>query len=394
VSTFYDAHPYPPPVDDLVAHRREWNDERRRAEFHLLWPGESYRDDRTILIAGCGTVQAARYAVRWPNATIVGIDVSARSLEFGRQLARKHAIENLELHELPVERASELERAFDQIVCTGVLHHVADPQAGLAALREVMAPEGALHIMVYAPYGRSGIYMLQDFFRRLGWGDGNDDVAALAATLKALPADHPIVPLLRHSPDFSSTAGLADALLHPQDRAYTVAQFFEFLQLGGLRFGRWVRQAPYLPACGALASTPRADRLEGLSVHERYAAMELFRGTMVRHSAIAHRSDSRVQSYLDFETDESMAYVPVRAPETVVVREGLPAGATAVLINRRHAYTDLYLPIDGEEDRLFAAVDGRRSIGSIGGNAAATRAFFQRLWEWDHVVIDTTKVGR
>ena len=99
-------------------------------------------------------------------------------------------------------------------------------------------------------------------------------------------------------------------------------------------------------------------------------------------------------AYLDFETDESMAYVPVRAPETVVVREGLPAGATAVLIDRRHAYTDLYLPIDGEEDRLFAAVDGRRSIGSIGGNAAATRAFFQRLWEWDHVVIDTTKVGR
>ena len=174
-----------------------------------------------------GAGRALRRALA--NATIVGIDVSARSLEFGRQLARKHAIENLELHELPVERASELERAFDQIVCTGVLHHVADPQAGLAALREVMAPEGALHIMVYAPYGRSGIYMLQDFFRRLGWGDGNDDVAALAATLKALPADHPIVPLLRHSPDFASTAGLADALLHPQDRAYTVAQFFEIL---------------------------------------------------------------------------------------------------------------------------------------------------------------------
>lgn len=393
MNAFYDAHPYPPPVDDLDAHRREWNDERRRADFHLFWPGEPYRDDRTILIAGCGTVQAARYAVRWPNAAIVGIDVSTSSIEFERLLQRKHRLENLELHELPVERVGDLARTFDRIVCTGVLHHLADPPAGLAALRAVMSPDAALQLMVYAPYGRAGIYLLQDFFRRLDWGDNDDDVAALAATLKALPLDHPIVPLLRNSPDFSSTAGLADALLHPRDRAYTVAQFFEFVRSGGLRFGRWVRQAPYSPECGAFASTPRASRLERVNAEERYAAMELFRGTMVRHSAITYRSDGPVREHLDFETDECLEYVPIRAPGTVVVRERLPAGTAAVLINRSHAYPDLYLPIDAEEDRLFAAVDGRRGIGSI-GETPASRAFFQRLWQWDHVVVDTSKVRK
>ena len=77
VSAFYERHPYPPPVDDLEAYRQTWDDRRRRAESHLFWPAEPYRDDRSILVAGCGTTQAAHYALRWPRARVIGIDVSA-----------------------------------------------------------------------------------------------------------------------------------------------------------------------------------------------------------------------------------------------------------------------------------------------------------------------------
>ena len=63
----------------------------------------------------------------------------------------------------------DLNESFDQIICTGVLHHLAEPDAGLSALRGVLNPdEGAMHVMVYAPYGRTGIYMLQEFCRRIG----------------------------------------------------------------------------------------------------------------------------------------------------------------------------------------------------------------------------------
>ena len=68
---------YPPPVEDLDRYRERWNDtQRRRADFHLFEPTKPYCDDRTILIAGCGTSQAAKYAVRWPNAKITSIDIS------------------------------------------------------------------------------------------------------------------------------------------------------------------------------------------------------------------------------------------------------------------------------------------------------------------------------
>jgi SAM-dependent methyltransferase len=397
VGDFYESHPYPPPVDDLDAYRRAWNDARRRAESHLFWPVEPYRDDRSILVAGCGTTQAAHYAVRWPRARVVGIDVSAASVAFTQELKSKHKLENLEVRQLAIERAGEFEESFEHVACTGVLHHLSDPDAGLQALRDVLAPNGAMHVMVYAPYGRAGVYMLQDYCRRLGIGWADDEIRDLAASLKALPPDHPIAPLLRKSKDFANPAGLADALLHPQDRAYSVPQLMEFLDRAGLVFGRWVRQAPYLPSCGALAMTPHAIRLMELPADAQYAALELFRGTMVRHSVVAYRSNRVMQrNRVDFSGDGWPSYVPIRLPDTIAVHDRLPAGAAAVLINRNHTYTDLYLAIDALQERLLEAIDGERRIADIGpamADQGLARNFFQRLWQWDQAVFDTSRAS-
>jgi SAM-dependent methyltransferase len=394
VGAFYESHPYPPPVDDLDAYRRAWDDTRRRADAHLFWPAESYRDDRSILVAGCGTTQAAHYALRWPHAKVVGIDISAKGIAFTQELKRKHALDNLEVRQLAVERAGELGQTFEHVVSTGVLHHLRDPDAGLRALRDVLAPNGALNLMVYAPYGRAGVYMIQDYCRRLGIGRTEHEIRDLAASLKALPPDHPLVPLLRNSPDFASEAGLADALLHPRDRSYSVPQLMEFLRAADLAFGRWVRQAPYLPWCGAIASTPHKPRLAALSAQEQYVEMEMFRGTMVRHSAIAYRKDGpALGSTVDFDGDVWLDYIPIRLPDTIAVGDRLPTGAVAVLINRNHTYTDLYLPINAQQERLLAAIDGKRSIADIclePDDRGIARDFFQQLWRWDQVVFDAS----
>lgn len=394
VSEFYQCHPYPPPVDDLEEYRKAWNDGRRRAESHLFWPDEPCRDDRSILVAGCGTIQAAHYAVRWPRARVVGIDVSTSSIAFTQELKEKHALDNLEVRLLGIERAAELGRSFEYVVATGVLHHLPDPDAGLRALGGVLAPNGALHVMVYAPYGRAGVYMLQDYCRRLGIGHADSEIRDLAASLKALGMDHPIAPLLRNSPDFASSAGLADALLHPRDRSYSVPQLIEFLDRAGLEFGRWLRQAPYLPWCGAIASMPHHSKLIELTTQGQYAAIELFRGTMLRHSVIAFRNDRSAQNAsVDFHGDAWLRYTPVRLPDTIAVRDRLPPGATAVLINRNHTYTDLYLPIDDRQERLLEKIDGKRSIAEICGQRGdrnLARDFFRQLWRWDQIVLDTS----
>jgi SAM-dependent methyltransferase len=399
VRAFYERHPYPPPVDDLEHYRRHQElGRRRRFDAHLLWPGEHYREDRSILVAGCGTSQAAKYALRWPRAQVTAIDVSEASLRQTDTLKRKHQLDNLHLRCLPVERAHELGRTFEHVVCTGVLHHLPDPDAGLAALRAVMDRRGALHLMVYAPYGRAGVYLLQDYCRRLGVGSSSEEIAALVASLRALPQDHPFAALLRHAPDLQHPAGLADALLHPQDRAYSVPQLLEFLERGGFRFQRWIRQAPYLPHCGGLASSPHRPRIASLPLAEQFAAVELFRGTMIRHSAVACRGDEPGDEPLDRETEEEswLERVPVFNPDTIVVEERLPAGAAAVLINRTHTYTDLYLPVDARELKMAQSIDGIRTVSAIAdahGDRIAARALFQRLWWYDHVVFDASGGG-
>ena len=115
---------------------------------------------------------------------------------------------------------------------------------GFALCGARCSPTGALHLhlMVYAHYGRSGIHMMQEFCRRVGSRAPEADFRDLLVALRALPSSHPLTSLLREAPDFRSEAGLADALLHPQDRAYTVAELLTFLESNALGFGRWVRR--------------------------------------------------------------------------------------------------------------------------------------------------------
>jgi SAM-dependent methyltransferase len=402
VRDFYNRYPYPRPIDSLDKYRNLWQDrQRRRADFHLFWPSRHYREDHSILVAGCGTSQAAKHALRWPAAQVTGIDLSETGVRCTEELKRKYDLRNLEVHQLPIERIGELGMSFDQIVCTGVLHHLPDPDAGLSALRSVLKPDGALHLMVYAPYGRTGIYMVQEFCRRVGLHATDPDIRDLIRALNSLPPGHPLHSLLGQAPDFRHEAALADALLHPQDRSYSVPQLFEFLEKSGLRFGRWVRQAPYSVHCGVIAKIPQAARMARLPVPEQYAAIELFRGTMVRHSLIAYRNDSVGESQqVNFAGDAWLGYVPVRISDTICIQDRLPAGAAAVLINQTHTDRDLFLPIGQNEKQLLDAIDGERCISEIvekslppsyRTNLDLPRTFFEQLWWHDQVVFDSSR---
>jgi SAM-dependent methyltransferase len=403
VQEFYERYPYPRPVESLDQYRQLWqHSQRKRVDYHLFWPSRPYREDRTILIAGCGTSQAAKHALRWPKAKVVGIDFSATSVACTEALKRQYQLDNLSVRQLPIERIGELGVDFDQIVCTGVLHHLADPDAGLSALRSVLKPDGAMHLMVYAPFGRTGIYMLQDFCRRVGISATDEGICNLVTALKSLPPGHPLENLLRDAPDFRHAAALADALLNPQDRAYSVPQLFDFLERGGLTFGRWLSQAAYSPRCGVMAALPQAQQIAQLPMEEQYAAVELFRGTMVTHSVVAYRKDNPQGPQQPSFTGESwQRYVPILLPDTICIQERLPPGAAAVLINRTHTYRDLVLPIKAAEKRLLDAVDGSRSIGEIVSMVAPlpqapspsdlARSFFERLWWWDQIVFDTSQ---
>jgi SAM-dependent methyltransferase len=390
VSRFYNEHPYPPPIDDLETYRRAWADgSRRRIEHFRLWPTEPFRDDHSILVAGCGTSQAAKYAARYPRAQVVGIDVSATSIQATRGLATRHQLTNLGVHQLAIEDAGSLGQSFDHVVCTGVLHHLDDPAVGLTALRTVLAPSGAIDLMLYARYGRTGVAMIQEYCRMLGVRPEPEDISDLIASLRELPIGHPIGYLLRNTRDFADDDALADALLNPRERSYSVPEVFDLLDGGGLRFSRWVRQAPYRPQCGVASELPHGRKIASLPPAEQFAALELFRGTMLRHSLIAHRADDP-PSELEFGTNDALGFTPHRVATAAVIEDKLPSGVAAALLNRAHTYPDLVLFASADERAMFEAIDGDRTLGQIVGQVGGNVSFFERLWWHDLIVVDAS----
>src|SRR5262245_52524902 len=262
----------------------------------------------------------------------------------------------------------------------------------------MLKSEGSMYLMVYAPYGRTGVYMLQDYCRRLCIGTSEREITDLTSVLKALPQHHPLAALLRGSRDAANPDALADALLNPRDRSYSVPELIDFIERNDLMFERWYSQAPYLPQCGAIAATPHATRLRALPEREQYAAMELWRGTLASHSVIVSRSDAKKPcAKVRFDDKCWPYYVPFRLPGTLCVQERLPPGAAGVLLSRYHASPDLILVIDAQEKRMFDAINGERCIAeiaeSVGGNQslAHTRALFENLFCYDQVVFDASK---
>jgi 2-polyprenyl-3-methyl-5-hydroxy-6-metoxy-1,4-benzoquinol methylase len=81
----------------------------------------------------------------FPEAKLTAIDVSGVYLEAARKALRGLDVHFLkgELHELGLARDS-----FDRVICSEVLEHTADPEAILAAISEVLRPNGAAVITV------------------------------------------------------------------------------------------------------------------------------------------------------------------------------------------------------------------------------------------------------
>ena len=392
---FYTNHPYPPPIDNLDRARDMWQDENiHHAEYHVLWPHKEYRADLDVLIAGCGTWQAAKYAVCHPAARVLAIDVSPTSLEHTEALKKKYDLNNLETRQLSIENAGDLDREFDFVVCTGVLHHLADPDTGLRALGSVLKPDGAMYLMVYAPYGRAGVYMLQEYCRRLGIGPSKQEIADLVTVLKQLPPFHPLLASQGGVREFPNSDALADALLNPRDRSYSVPQLFDFIERNDLRIARFYWQGPYLPQCGSMAMTPHAQKLAALPEREQYIEMELWRGLMSNHSVVVQRADSK-ESKVRFDDERCLRYVPVRLPWTICAEDRLPSGAAGVLMNQTHLFQDLFVVIDAQQKQMLDAIDRRRTISEIAQEvnipATAARDFFEKLWRYDQVVFNTSK---
>jgi SAM-dependent methyltransferase len=395
----YEAYPYP---------RREPRDEAKRlvvgSPSHIReidhWIFGSARPAKrplNALVAGGGTgdatiMLAQQMTTLGRTGQVTWLDRSAAALAIAQARASKRGLTNIvweqrSLLDLPGSALGP----FDYIDCCGVLHHLPDPVEGLRALLSVLAPGGGLGLMLYAPYGRTGVYMMQDALRRLAPPDESPqqrlDVAR--RVMRHLPETQ----WLRHNRNFDDhisggDAGLYDLLLNPRDRAYTVPDLSVLLRDAGLRITCWVEPIRYDPA--AMLPDPKLRaRLDAMDSTERAALAEALAGNMAVHIVYCVRAADSFQS-ADPNAETSVPVCREIDGATLASRIR-PDGAMPVTFDGLR--TLIALP--PLATAILPLIDGQRSVGQIGGVLAGRGtkpdAF---LAAWRHTFVAMERINR
>ncbi len=187
------------------------------------WEHQTVPPDAQVWVAGCGTNQAIITALRFPQAQIIASDISRSSLDLAKKTADQLQLKNLELREESINEVSYKEE-FHYIICTGVIHHNADPQKTLAMLSKALRPEGILELMVYNRFHRLVTSAFQKAMRIFS-EDKQVDFEEQLRTAKQIIAQEEIKNGLEKAfVQFMewSDVDLADLLIQPVEHSYTV----------------------------------------------------------------------------------------------------------------------------------------------------------------------------
>jgi 2-polyprenyl-3-methyl-5-hydroxy-6-metoxy-1,4-benzoquinol methylase len=388
----YEAYSYPPPIEDAEKYLKKWGPLTCDPKFAgiQLWPEGWPRQDLRILCAGCGSSQAALIALSNPDCAVLGIDLSETSLAHSNRLRDRHRLANLELRQMSLLDVGQLNRSFDLILCTGVLHHLPNPDAGLKALADVLDPSGSMAIMLYGKAGRAGVYLIQDILRRLGAGQNAEGLGMARELLKFVPSHHYLIsPTGKRPHDLAEDAGIVDMLLHPQDRAYAVPEIMEFVAAAGLIFFGWNDNTLY--CADRFLSGEMLERVLALPAAEQWAIVDNLTVLNDRHDFFVRKPQS-ARFLTRFDTDDYLSYVPH-------VRSGvkLAGDVNALILTRPSPQGAVITPISRSEALLLEQIDGNKRISEILSHALFApfepeqrtnfaRAVCERMWRSGHLL--------
>jgi len=387
VAAQYEAYPYP---------ARDARDEARRlivgspsflAEIDH-WVFGARRDPALaldVLVAGGGTGDAlVMLAQQMEEAGRPGrltwLDRSAAAMEIARRRIEARGLG----HRVTFLRGSLLglpalaPGPFDYIDCCGVLHHLPDPEAGLAALEAVLAPGGGMGLMVYAPHGRTGVYMAQDALALLA--PPSEPLPARLEAARRLVRGLPETHWLARNPGITDhldggDAGLVDLLLHGRDRPYTVPALRALLASAGLAPTALIEPLRYDPL--TYLTDPRLrERAAALPEAERAALAEALSGTMAVHIAYARRAS---EPWTPPDPEDATRIPVLRDLDGAAFAASLTPGQR-IAVNLDGFRAQVAIPPLGPA--ILARIDGRTSLGAILDAVAAKAGAERARREW------------
>ncbi len=291
VQAQYEDYPYP---------AREPRDEQRRLLApltecldvlnHYGFGGKkNFHHGFRTLIAGGGTGDSVIFLaeqLRDTNADIIYLDISQRSMEIAQARAKTRNLTNITWHHASLLDAPSLNLGtFDYINCIGVLHHLQDPDASLAALKKLLKQDGVMGLMVYGEIGRTGVYHMQQLMRMIEPENATaeEKITDCKTVIDSLPATN----WYKHNATFLhdlsyGDIGIYDLFLHSQDRAYTVPQLYAFVERAGLHINTLLGANWYDPG-RYIKDEALLKKIRALETPAQQAIGELISGAIKQH---------------------------------------------------------------------------------------------------------------
>ncbi|MEM6338536.1 MAG: class I SAM-dependent methyltransferase [Pseudomonadota bacterium] len=328
VKDHYLDYPYPfrDPEEDKKRLLKMYGDFLGEINHWLFNGKENFKKGFRILVAGGGTGDSTIYLaeqLKDTDAEIIYLDFSKNSMKLAQERAKNRGLKNIKWINDSIFNLPNLKLGkFDYIQCSGVLHHLESPDEGLKTLVDALSDRGGMNIMVYAQYGRTGVYQIQDLMRRVNKGvkERADEVKNAWKIMEALPqtnwysrgkdllADH----------IYHGDVGMYDMFLHKQDRAYTVPEIYEFVEKAGMNFIEFnsAHSRYVLNIENYIQDSDLLKRLKKLDKAEQHAICELMAGSIIKHSFYISKKKKTVAKFTDMD-NVPYFYTILDVPENV-----------------------------------------------------------------------------
>ncbi len=318
----YESFPYPPrdPEDERKRLKRTYIDSFEVINHYGFQGRRDMRQGLRVLVAGGGTGDAVIHLaeqLRDTPSRAVYLDISQASMNIAQRRAEIRGLTNIDWVQASLLDLPKLGIGpFDYIDCAGVLHHLPSPQAGLEALCGVLADDGVMGLMLYAKYGRTGIYQMQELLRLVNRFETTS--AARVENARRAIRGVPDTNWFKKGDQFfveneqSSDADLYDLLLHSTDQAYSVPELHALLNNSGLHlieFNPELR-ARYRPKF-VVTDPELLAKVTQLSLPEQQAVAELYNGSITRHEFFA---SCRPDAAASFDCLENVPFFGLATP--------------------------------------------------------------------------------
>lgn len=165
VANFYEDEPFP--NYDKINSRKEIKNaaevgQYSKALFDLIPIGGK------CLEIGCGTGQLTNYLGLKENISVIGMDLSKKSLEMAAKFKMENSIHNTTFVRADLFDHPFHKEAFDVVIANGVLHHTIDTWRALEKVATLVKNNGYAVIGLYNIYGRWRTNLLRQFSNILG----------------------------------------------------------------------------------------------------------------------------------------------------------------------------------------------------------------------------------